>query len=63
MQTRTIQEVYSEAGVSPLEVSYVETHGTGTKVGDPREIMALDQVFCKGRKEPLFVGSVKSNMG
>lgn len=35
----------------------------GTSVGDAEEIIPIDQVFCKERKEPLPVGSVKSNMG
>ncbi|CAG7727963.1 unnamed protein product, partial [Allacma fusca] len=63
MQAQLIKNLYVEAGVNPLEVAYVEAHGTGTKAGDPKEIEALAQVFCKGRKEPLLVGSVKSNMG
>jgi fatty acid synthase len=33
------------------------------QVGDPEELNTLDQVFCKGRKKPLFIGSVKSNIG
>ena len=33
------------------------------QVGDPEELAALDQVFCKGRQSPLLIGSVKSNMG
>ena len=33
------------------------------QVGDPEELAALDQVFCKGRQTPLLIGSVKSNMG
>jgi fatty acid synthase len=33
------------------------------QVGDPEELNALDQVFCKGRKSPLLIGSVKSNLG
>jgi fatty acid synthase len=33
------------------------------QVGDPIELAALDQVFCKGRQTPLLIGSVKSNMG
>ena len=37
MQKRLMEEVYSEAGVDPTQVSYVELHGTGTKVGDPQE--------------------------
>jgi fatty acid synthase len=33
------------------------------QVGDPEELNAVDDVFCKGRKKPLLIGSVKSNMG
>jgi len=33
------------------------------QVGDPEELAALDQVFCKGRQTPVLIGSVKSNMG
>lgn len=42
---------------------YVEAHSTGTTVGDPEECKALDNIFCKNRKNPLLVGSVKSNIG
>lgn len=63
VQRQLLEEVYSHAGVSPLDVSYVEAHGTGTKAGDPQEVGALADVFCPGRSTPLLVGSVKSNMG
>lgn len=64
MQKRLLQEVYSEAGVSPSIVSYVELHGTGTKVGDPQEVNSVVDVFCdEGRQGPLLIGSTKSNMG
>ncbi|CAG7729933.1 unnamed protein product [Allacma fusca] len=63
IQEQLMKEVYAEAKKNPLEVFYVEAHGTGTKAGDPKEIRALDAVFCTGRKEPLLVGSVKTNMG
>ena len=63
MQNRLMREIYSEAGINPADVSYVETHGTGTKVGDPEEINSVDELFCKDRKTPLLIGSVKSNMG
>ena len=33
------------------------------QVGDPEELAAVDQIFCKGRQTPLLIGSVKSNMG
>jgi fatty acid synthase len=44
-------------------LSYVEAHGTGTKVGDPQEVNSICDFFCKDRKTPLLIGSVKSNMG
>ncbi|CAG7822829.1 unnamed protein product [Allacma fusca] len=62
-QEQVIRRVYDECGISPLQVDYIEAHGTGTKVGDPEEIAAVSKVFCEGRKGPLLVGSVKSNMG
>lgn len=63
-QEALLREVYSEANVDPHQVSYVEAHGTGTKVGDPQELKALYNVFCgTDRKRPLWIGSVKSNMG
>lgn len=63
MQQELIKEVYAETGVNPLDVNYVEAHGTGTKVGDPQEVNSIADFFCKNRKEPLLIGSVKSNMG
>ncbi|EZA60541.1 hypothetical protein DMN91_010029 [Ooceraea biroi] len=63
MQNQLMREVYSETGINPADIVYVEAHGTGTKVGDPEEINSVDQLFCKDRKTPLLIGSVKSNMG
>jgi fatty acid synthase len=63
IQKQLLQEIYAEAGVNPADVAYVEAHGTGTKVGDPEEVNSIADVFCKGRAEPLLIGSVKSNMG
>lgn len=63
MQNKLMREVYAEAGVDPKEVVYVEAHGTGTKVGDPQEVNSIADLFCKDRKSPLLMGSVKSNMG
>ncbi|CAG7816374.1 unnamed protein product, partial [Allacma fusca] len=62
-QERAIRQVYKEAGVNPLDVGYIEAHGTGTKVGDPQEMKAVTNVFCDGRETPLLIGSIKSNMG
>ncbi|VDN07232.1 unnamed protein product [Thelazia callipaeda] len=62
-QATLLEEVYREAGVDPNTVTYVESHGTGTKVGDPQEANAICQVFCQNRNTALLIGSVKSNMG
>jgi acyl transferase domain-containing protein len=60
-----MKSVYRGAGIDPKDTGYVEAHGTGTKVGDPIEAAALHNVFGEGRtaRSPLFVGSVKSNIG
>ncbi|WP_338864528.1 type I polyketide synthase [Myxococcus stipitatus] len=64
-QERVIRMALDGCGVEPDQVSYIEAHGTGTALGDPIEMEALRSVF--GRKStrgsPLFVGSVKTNIG
>ncbi|MCP4152751.1 MAG: amino acid adenylation domain-containing protein, partial [bacterium] len=61
-QENLITAALENAGVSPGDIDYVEAHGTGTKVGDRTEILALGSTF-KSRKNKLWVGSVKSNIG
>lgn len=65
MQQQLIEEFFKESKIDPSLVNFVEAHSTGTKLGDPEEVAAIDEVFCKGvnRKKPLPIGSVKSNMG
>jgi len=63
MQNQLMREVYKESGINPKDIIYVEAHGTGTKVGDPEEVNSIDRLFCKDRKTPLLIGSIKSNMG
>lgn len=48
-QAVLLEEVYREANIDPNTVSYVESHGTGTKVGDPQEAYAITQTFCQNR--------------
>ncbi|WP_437595490.1 SDR family NAD(P)-dependent oxidoreductase [Sorangium sp. So ce590] len=58
-------EVYRKVGVHPETIGYVETHGTGTKLGDPIEIHALTDAFAAFTDKKRFcpVGSVKTNIG
>lgn len=64
MQQKLIEEFFKESSIDPNLVNFVEAHSTGTKLGDPEEVAAIDEVFCKKqRSKPLLIGSVKSNMG
>ncbi|NWV97535.1 FAS synthase, partial [Machaerirhynchus nigripectus] len=63
MQQKLVRSLFRECGVKPEEVEYVEAHGTGTKVGDPQEVNGIAKVFCECEREPLLIGSTKSNMG
>ncbi|HND28699.1 MAG TPA: beta-ketoacyl synthase N-terminal-like domain-containing protein, partial [Myxococcota bacterium] len=61
-QERVIRAALQQAGLSPAELGYVETHGTGTPLGDPIEAATLSRVF--GEAHPKFpIGSVKTNLG
>lgn len=42
-------EVYTEAGIDPSTVFFLECHGPGTKAGDPKEGKAITEVFCKNK--------------
>ncbi|OTA80299.1 hypothetical protein M434DRAFT_401803 [Hypoxylon sp. CO27-5] len=64
-QEMLIRHVYQKAGLSFQDTRYVEAHGTGTPTGDPIEMKALGRVFrtCRSHQDPLYVGSIKSNIG
>jgi acyl transferase domain-containing protein/NAD(P)-dependent dehydrogenase (short-subunit alcohol dehydrogenase family)/acyl carrier protein/SAM-dependent methyltransferase len=64
-QEAVIRDALARAGVAPGQVDYIESHGTGTALGDPIEIHALKAVFGPGRSPdaPLWIGAVKSNIG
>ncbi|MBF8276355.1 MAG: beta-ketoacyl synthase [Candidatus Brocadiaceae bacterium] len=61
-QEQVIRQALAGGKVEPDQVSYIEAHGTGTSLGDPIEIGSIGKVFGR-RKEPLIVGSVKTNIG
>lgn len=64
-QMAVLRSAYADAGIAPQEVDYVETHGTGTLLGDPIEARALGTVLGRGRPAdaPLLLGAAKSNLG
>jgi polyketide synthase PksJ len=63
-QSDCIRMAHKMAGIDPRTISYVETHGTGTKLGDPIEIRALNEAFGTGGSEKhCAIGSVKTNIG
>jgi len=61
-QEALVRAALADAGMAPDDIDYVEAHGSGTRLGDPQELGALARVFA-GRREPLRIGSVKSNVG
>ncbi|CAI6031548.1 unnamed protein product [Clonostachys chloroleuca] len=62
-QARLIRQIYKDSYLELSDTDYVEAHGTGTKAGDPIEANAIGSVFASTRDTPLYVGSIKSNLG
>ncbi|KAL4816998.1 putative sterigmatocystin biosynthesis polyketide synthase [Aspergillus spinulosporus] len=67
-QIDNMSAVLSTAGISPLDLSYIEMHGTGTQVGDAVEMESVLSLFApnetfRPRDKPLYVGSAKANIG
>ena len=64
-QAEAIQIAHALGDTDPESISYIEAHGTGTRLGDPIELAALTQAFENGtdRKQFCGIGSVKSNIG
>jgi acyl transferase domain-containing protein/ubiquinone/menaquinone biosynthesis C-methylase UbiE len=64
-QEAVVSTALADAGLNPSDVDYIEAHGTGTSLGDPIEVGALNAVFANRPKDAgsLWVGSVKTNLG
>jgi 3-oxoacyl-(acyl-carrier-protein) synthase/acyl carrier protein len=64
-QAEVIEKAWSDAGVDPETITYIEAHGTGTKLGDPIEIDGINRAFSKytAKKRFCAIGSVKTNLG
>ncbi len=64
-QQRVIRQALQKAGIEPNDVGYLEAHGSGTSLGDPIEVHAAANVLAPGRtpRQPLLIGSVKTNIG
>ncbi|KAL2752849.1 hypothetical protein ACRALDRAFT_1083424 [Sodiomyces alcalophilus JCM 7366] len=63
-QEENIRNLYSSVGISPSDLDYLEAHGTGTKVGDPIEMGAIERVFAsEQRSQKLIAGSIKCHVG
>ncbi len=64
-QQAVMRQAVANAGVDPSQVGYIETHGTGTALGDPIEVEALSAIYGRPRPngQTCILGSLKTNMG
>ncbi|QEP44176.1 SDR family NAD(P)-dependent oxidoreductase [Ectothiorhodospiraceae bacterium BW-2] len=63
-QVKVIEQALAAAALTPAQIGYLEAHGTGTALGDPIEMGAIGSVFAAAeRAQPLWVGSIKTNIG
>ena len=62
-QAECIRIAHKVAKIDSETIGFIEAHGTGTKLGDPIEVLALKKVFDNGKRFSAALGSVKSNIG
>ncbi|MFH0993938.1 MAG: type I polyketide synthase [Pseudomonadota bacterium] len=64
-QEKVLRKALADSALGPGDIGCIEAHGTGTSLGDPIEMEAIGKVYSPGREmgRPLYVGSVKANIG
>ncbi|CAG8979843.1 hypothetical protein HYALB_00002615 [Hymenoscyphus albidus] len=67
-QEALYRSILRKAGVDPLDIDYVEMHGTGTQAGDGTEMVSVTNVFApadrkRTAEQPLYLGAIKANVG
>ncbi len=63
-QQKLIEKALKKANLNAADVGFLESHGTGTPLGDPMEIKAIQATYSDTcRSQPLYVGALKSNIG
>ena len=62
-QQAVVRQALANADLAPSQISYLESHGTGTSLGDPIEVNSLKAVLNEAREETCYLGSLKTNIG
>ncbi|WP_103863499.1 hybrid non-ribosomal peptide synthetase/type I polyketide synthase [Aquimarina sp. I32.4] len=62
-QEKLIRDVWKRSNVDANDIDFIETHGTGTALGDPIEITALGNLITDTREKPVYLGAVKTSLG
>lgn len=62
-QEKLFKRLLNQSNIEASQVGFIEAHGTGTRLGDPIEMEAIQNVYSKNRQSPLIVGAIKSNIG
>lgn len=65
IETETMVDAWRASGIVPESITYLEAHGTGTRIGDPLEVNAIKRAFAEftGKTGFCHVGTVKANIG
>ncbi|CAH1402775.1 unnamed protein product [Nezara viridula] len=58
-----LRDLYEKSNIDPSKISYLEASGCASKIVDASELNGVSEIFLADRKEPLLIGSIKSNVG